>query len=54
MEGYLFSLDAETGRELWRINLGGDMSSSAMTYSVNGKQMVTMPAGSGIFTFTLP
>jgi len=30
------------------------MSSSAMAYSVNGKQMVTMPAGSGIFTFALP
>ena len=54
MEGYFYALDAETGKELWRINLGGDMSSSAMTYSVNGKQMVTMPAGSGIFTFSLP
>ncbi len=54
MEGFFFALDAETGRELWRINLGGDMSSSAIAYSVNGKQMVTMPAGSGIFAFTLP
>jgi len=54
MEGYFFALDAETGKELWRINLGGDMSSSAITYSVNGKQMVSMPAGSGIFTFALP
>jgi alcohol dehydrogenase (cytochrome c) len=53
-EGFFFALDAENGRELWRINLGGDMSSSAITYSVNGKQMVTMPAGSGLFAFTLP
>src|SRR2546430_5948182 len=30
MEGYFYALDAETGKELWRINLGGDMSSSAM------------------------
>jgi alcohol dehydrogenase (cytochrome c) len=54
MEAYFFALDADNGRELWRINLGGDMSSSAITYRVNGKQMVTMPSGSGIFTFGLP
>jgi PQQ enzyme repeat len=36
-EGYFFALDAESGKELWRINLGGDTSSSAITYSV--KQM---------------
>ena len=53
-EGYFFALDAESGKELWRINLGGDMSSSAIAYSVNGKQMVTMPAGGGVFTFALP
>jgi alcohol dehydrogenase (cytochrome c) len=54
MESYFFSLDAETGKELWRINLGGTMASNPMTYSVNGKQMVVMPAGSGIFAFSLP
>ncbi len=54
MEGYFYALDADSGKELWRINLGGDMSSSAITYSVNGKQMVTMPSGGGIFTFSLP
>jgi alcohol dehydrogenase (cytochrome c) len=54
MEGYFYALDAATGQELWRINLGGDMSSSAITYAANGRQMVTMPAGSGIFAFTLP
>ncbi len=54
VESYFFALDAETGHELWKLNLGGDMSSSAITYSVNGKQMVTMPAGSAIFAFTLP
>jgi alcohol dehydrogenase (cytochrome c) len=54
IESYFFTLDAETGKELWRVNLGGDMSSSAITYSVKGKQMVSMPAGSAIFTFALP
>ncbi len=54
MESWFYALDAESGKDLWRINLGGDMSSSAISYSVNGKQMVTMPAGSDIFTFALP
>jgi alcohol dehydrogenase (cytochrome c) len=54
MEGYFYALDAETGKELWYINLGGDMSSSAITYLVKGKQLVTVPAGGGIFTFSLP
>ena len=53
-ESYFFALDADSGKELWRINLGGTMASNPMTYSVNGKQMVTMAAGSGIFTFALP
>jgi alcohol dehydrogenase (cytochrome c) len=53
-EGYFYALDAETGKELWRIQLGGDMASSAITYLVKGRQMVTMPAGGGIFTFALP
>jgi len=54
MEAFFHALDAGDGRELWRINLGGEMSSSAMTFSVNGKQMVAMPAGSALFVFALP
>ncbi len=54
MESYFFALDAENGRELWRINLGGTMASNPMTYSVGGKQMIVMAAGSGIFAFSLP
>jgi alcohol dehydrogenase (cytochrome c) len=53
-EAYFFALDAESGKEIWRINLGGTMAANPMTYMVNGKQMVTMAAGSGLFTFALP
>jgi alcohol dehydrogenase (cytochrome c) len=53
-EAYFFALDAQNGKELWRINLGGTMSSNPITYLVNGKQMVTMAAGSALFTFALP
>ena len=54
MEAYLYALDAENGKELWRISLGGSMAANPMTYMVNGKQMVTTSAGSGLFTFSLP
>jgi len=46
--------NAENGKELWRISLGGAMAATSITYTVNGKQMVTTPAGSGLFTFSLP
>ena len=54
MEAYFYALDAENGQELWRISLGGSMAANPITYTVNGKQMVTTSAGSGLFTFTLP
>jgi alcohol dehydrogenase (cytochrome c) len=53
-EAFFYALDAETGAELWRINMGGNMSGNPITYSAGGKQMVTMSAGSAIFTFALP
>ncbi len=53
-EAYFFALDADDGKELWRINLGGTMSANPISYMVNGKQMVAIAAGSAIFTFTLP
>ena len=53
-EAYFFALDTDNGKELWRINLGGTMSSNPITFMVNGRQMVTMAAGSAVFTFALP
>jgi alcohol dehydrogenase (cytochrome c) len=54
MESFFFALDAQTGRELWRINLGGTMASNPISFTAGGKQMVVMPAGSGVFAFSLP
>jgi len=53
-ESYFFALDAGTGKELWRINLGGEMASNPMTYETGGRQYVVMPAGGALFAFTLP
>jgi alcohol dehydrogenase (cytochrome c) len=52
-EGYFFALDAETGRELWRQNLGGIIRANPMTYLIGGRQVVSVAAGNSIFTFAL-
>ena len=53
VDGYFYALDAVTGDELWHIALGGRMNASPMTYAVNGRQYVTMPAGNVVYTFAL-
>jgi alcohol dehydrogenase (cytochrome c) len=52
-EGYFFALDARSGDLLWKIALGGQVNSGAMTYSVNGKQYITVTAGNALFAFAL-
>jgi alcohol dehydrogenase (cytochrome c) len=52
-EGYFFALDAETGKELWRQNLGGMIRANPVTYLANGKQLVSIAAGNAIFTFAI-
>jgi len=52
-EGHFFALDATTGGLLWRVYLGGQGASSPITYSVDGKQYVTVANGHSMFTFTL-
>jgi len=52
-EGYFFALDARNGELLWKIALGGQVNSGPMTYSVNGKQYVTIAAGNSLFAFAL-
>jgi alcohol dehydrogenase (cytochrome c) len=53
-EGYFFALDARSGNLLWKAALGGQVNSGPMSYSVNGKQYVTVAAGSSLFAFALP
>jgi alcohol dehydrogenase (cytochrome c) len=52
-EGYFWAIDARTGAELWKANLGGEVASGPMTYSVNGRQYVSVSAGSTLFTYAL-
>jgi len=52
-DGSFFALDARTGKLLWDANLGPSVAAGPMTYMVNGKQYVSIQAGSSLFTFAL-
>ena len=52
--GSLEAADARSGKPLWHFNTGQDMSSSPMTYAINGRQYVAIAAGSDLFSFGLP
>jgi glucose dehydrogenase/plastocyanin len=44
-DGNLLALDADTGEELWRFQTGAAISSSPITYRINGEQYVAVYAG---------
>jgi alcohol dehydrogenase (cytochrome c) len=46
-------LDATTGKELWRVDLGGRVKAAPITFMSAGKQLVTVAAGRNILTFGL-
>jgi alcohol dehydrogenase (cytochrome c) len=53
-EGYFYALDARDGKMLWKVMTGGQIAAGPMTYSVDGKQYVSIAAGNSLFTFALP
>ena len=52
-EGYFFALDAESGKERWRLNLGGMIRANPVTFLSKGKQVVAIAAGSSIVALQL-
>ena len=53
-DGDLIAVDAENGHALWHIYMGSNNHASPMTFSVEGKQCVTVASGTNLFTFGLP
>ncbi len=53
VRGNFFALDATSGKELWRLDLGGRIHAAPVTFMCGGVQYVTVAAGSALFTFTL-
>ena len=52
-EGQLFALDAKTGKELWRVNLGGITAAPPISVTVDGHQAIAIAAGRAVFVFGL-
>jgi alcohol dehydrogenase (cytochrome c) len=52
-DGDFYALDARDGKLLWKTNLGPSVAAGPMSYSVNGKQYVSIMVGSSLFTFGL-
>ena len=51
--GYLIAADERDGKTLWKIPLNATIKTSPMTYTVGGKQFITLAVGSNIMTFAL-
>jgi alcohol dehydrogenase (cytochrome c) len=52
-DGAFYALDTRDGKLLWETNLGPSVAAGPITYAVNGKQYVSIQAGSALFTFSL-
>lgn len=52
-EGYFWALDAHSGEPLWHATTGGQISSTAITYMVDGTQYVAISANHAVFAFGL-
>ncbi len=53
-DGYIFALDQDTGESLWYLSVGRAVHAAPMTYSVGGRQYMSVAASGSLFTFALP
>ena len=53
-DGNFTAFDGRTGQDLWHMQLGGAVYSAAVTYLLDGRQYVVIPAGAALFAFALP
>lgn len=53
-DGYFYALDQDTGESLWYLSVGRRVHAAPMTYSVGGRQYVSIAASHALFTFALP
>jgi alcohol dehydrogenase (cytochrome c) len=51
--GFAFAIDSATGRELWRVFLGGDTYAAPISFTVDGRQILLVSAGRSLFAFEL-
>jgi outer membrane protein assembly factor BamB len=51
--GSVFALDSATGHEVWRVFLGGVTRAAPISFSIDGRQVVAVSVGRGLFLFGL-
>jgi alcohol dehydrogenase (cytochrome c) len=53
-EGNFIALDAASGKALWHFQMGGAVYAAPIAFAVDGKEYVTIAAGSAVYAFALP
>lgn len=53
-DGNLMAFNARTGKNLWHFQTGGTIFAAPMTFLLDGKQHLILPAGNTLFSFALP
>ena len=53
-KGQVSALDARTGKSLWHFNTGDLITSSPISYAIDGRQYIAISSGTNIFAFALP
>jgi alcohol dehydrogenase (cytochrome c) len=51
--GVFFALDADSGREVWRLPLGGNTMAAPISFALDGQQLIAVAAGKALFVFGL-
>ena len=51
--GYAFAIDSSTGRELWRVFLGGETWAPPISVTVGGHQVILISGGRALYMFGL-
>jgi len=51
--GSVFAVESTTGREAWRVFLGGDTRAAPISFTLDGRQVIAVSAGRGLFVFGL-
>lgn len=51
--GAVFAVDSATGHQVWRVFLGGDTRAAPISFTVDGRQVIAVSAGRGLFLFGL-
>jgi alcohol dehydrogenase (cytochrome c) len=52
--GHVLALDTATGKTLWHAGMGAGISTSPITYELDGRQYVITSAGNVLFAWALP